>query len=329
MKLSIVMPVYNAEKYLCKAVDSVLKQTFQDFELILVDDGSTDSSAEICDRLKEQDDRIRVIHQANQGIGGARNTGLCASKGDYIGFMDNDDLIHPQMFELLTYVANKENADIVMLTEKLVDETWNIPNSTYDIENILYHEEDISFMYQNMFAKSKYDTSYVVIWNKIYRREILENVRFPEYGAEDSVFNCQAYIKANRILVLDSQPDFYYWIQRKTSTCHSDYSMYHCMRLKSFFDMEKFIYENVNSCHKYILDKTYRRILSTKFDSRHTKYADLVKQILSEGFSEFQTRFIKNEDISTRIKIVYSLFYYLPITYAFFRKLEYIKAKIF
>lgn len=111
--VSVVIPVYNVEQYLCECVDSVLNQTFRDVEIILVDDGATDSSGAICDRYGQQDARIRVIHQANGGLSVARNTGLDASEGKYVYFLDSDDYIVPDALEALLNLAESENSDVV------------------------------------------------------------------------------------------------------------------------------------------------------------------------------------------------------------------------
>ena len=110
-KISVIVPVYNVEKYLHECVDSVLAQTFTDFELILVNDGSQDNSGAICDEYASKDERIIIIHQNNQGQAAARNAGVAIAKGEWIHFLDSDDLIHPQMLEIL-YGAVDENTQI-------------------------------------------------------------------------------------------------------------------------------------------------------------------------------------------------------------------------
>ena len=112
MKLSIIIPVYNTEKYLHRCVDSVLQQNMSDYELILVDDGSTDGSGKICDEYKEKDSRVKVIHTQNQGVSKARNTGLELSSGEYIGFVDADDYIDADMYEKLIEASIDSNADV-------------------------------------------------------------------------------------------------------------------------------------------------------------------------------------------------------------------------
>ena len=121
-KASVIVPVYNVEAYLEKCVQSILLQTEQDFELLLVDDGSTDSSGQLCEELAKQDSRIRVIHQENQGLGGARNTGIREAKGDWLLLVDSDDWIEPEILEKSLEAGLREEADMVVFPFRSVDE---------------------------------------------------------------------------------------------------------------------------------------------------------------------------------------------------------------
>ncbi len=121
-KASVIVPVYNVEAYLEKCVQSILRQTERDFELLLVDDGSTDSSGQLCEELAKKDSRIRVIHQENQGLGGARNTGIREAKGDWLLLVDSDDWIEPEILEKSLEAGLREEADMVVFPFRSVDE---------------------------------------------------------------------------------------------------------------------------------------------------------------------------------------------------------------
>ena len=113
-KISIVVPIYNVEKYVKKCIESLIKQTYKNIEIILVDDGSTDSSAEIIDEYANKDSRIIAIHQKNKGVSSARNTGLKAARGEYIGFVDPDDYVDCQMYEVMVNKLQASLADLVV-----------------------------------------------------------------------------------------------------------------------------------------------------------------------------------------------------------------------
>ena len=174
MKLSIIVPVYNAEKHLDKTITNILEQTFTDFELLLIDDGSKDRSGDICDNWSKKDSRVKVIHQENTGVGGARNAGLEVAQGEYIGFVDNDDLIHPQMYEILLGIAEKENADIVMSFAALVNENEEVRFDSLDLYSINYKKVDALYLYSSLYSSSITDGPYRSIWNKIYKNSIID-----------------------------------------------------------------------------------------------------------------------------------------------------------
>ena len=113
MKISVIVPIYNTERYLSECIDSIIRQTYRNLEIILVDDGSTDKSFTICNNYAMLDERIQVVHQANQGVSAARNNGLSRASGDLISFVDSDDTLDDDMYELLVRVIEEYNADIV------------------------------------------------------------------------------------------------------------------------------------------------------------------------------------------------------------------------
>ena len=123
--ISIIVPVYNVEKYLARCLESILEQTYKDLEVILVDDGSTDASPQICDQYAEKDKRIRVVHKKNGGLSDARNYGMRIMRGNYVVFIDSDDLIHKQAVELLYQNIKKYNADICYAEHGCVDRKRN------------------------------------------------------------------------------------------------------------------------------------------------------------------------------------------------------------
>lgn len=127
--LSIIVPIYNSGEYLSATLENVLAQNYEKYELILVDDGSTDGSGALCDEFAERDPRIRVIHQKNAGVSAARNAGLDAAGGEYVGFVDSDDLIEPEMFSTLTGIAAQYDADIVQCRHDRLDSVQGVTYS--------------------------------------------------------------------------------------------------------------------------------------------------------------------------------------------------------
>ena len=170
-KLSIIIPVYNAEPYIKRCMDSVLCQTFSDFELIIVNDGSADDSARIADEYAGEDYRIIVIHQGNQGVSSARNTGLEIAAGEYIAFVDSDDEIKPNMYQALLDGSN--NADVVMCG-KVIMNTSLPQDSLYDLP---IHVEGVENVRKGLLSKFYNSSFYPLVscWGKLYRRKLLQD----------------------------------------------------------------------------------------------------------------------------------------------------------
>ena len=151
--LSVIVPVYNVQKYLDQCVESVLKQTYTDFEVILVDDGSTDNSGKMCDDWAQKDDRIKVVHQKNQGLSGARNTGIDTSEGEYLVFVDSDDLIAENMFSTLMPMMTDENLDAVWCTfNRFYNDDVNQINSVIKSGVDAWYKK---YLYPNVLQKKK------------------------------------------------------------------------------------------------------------------------------------------------------------------------------
>lgn len=199
--ISVVVPVYKAEPYLRRCVDSILAQTHQDLEIILVDDGSPDNCGAICDEYAEKDSRIRVIHQQNRGLSGARNAGLEQASGDYVAFLDSDDYVDPTMYEQLLRVLREQDADIAECGYR-----WIKPDVTYDRENtgkvdVYTNLESLEKLY---FGDQLFGGISIVVWNKLYRRQLLEGLQFAQgLNFEDVDFTPRALYKAKKIAKLN------------------------------------------------------------------------------------------------------------------------------
>lgn len=182
--ISVIVPVYRVEKYLPTCIDSILNQTFTDFELILVDDGSPDRCPEICDEVARRDARVRVIHQANAGLSAARNAGIEIAHGEWLGFVDSDDYIAPQFYEKLYQTAQRTDADCVMCSVQNVDESGK------PIDSALMRVADEVKTGREVLRKIGRDdvTPYLTAWNKLYRRKLFNTLRYPAGRQNEDVF---------------------------------------------------------------------------------------------------------------------------------------------
>ena len=213
-KVSIIVPVYNAEQTLRRCVDSVLSQTYTDFELLLVDDGSRDSSAAICDGYAARDSRVRVIHKPNSGVSDTRNQGLSQARGTYLQFLDSDDWITPDATSAMVRAAEEHQCDLVISDFYRVVGERVSRKGDIDDDTVLSREEFASHMMENPA-----DFYYGVLWNKLYRRDIVEahHLRMdPDISwCEDFMFNLEYIRFAERFYAL--QVPIYYYVKTKGS----------------------------------------------------------------------------------------------------------------
>ncbi|MEE1238342.1 MAG: glycosyltransferase [Acutalibacteraceae bacterium] len=204
MRFSIILPIYNVEKYLKECVDSILKQTFRDYEIILVDDGSTDGSPELCDKLAETYDFIRVIHKANGGAADSRNVGLKSAIGDYILFIDSDDFILSEHFLEDVNNSFSENVDMVLYKySKFFDDTKNLAECNFSYESAKLKENYADKIYELVKA----DAFFGMAWIRAIRKDIiLDNQIFFETGltGEDMDWNYELMLNVSNIELLDN-----------------------------------------------------------------------------------------------------------------------------
>ena len=209
--ISVIVPVFNAEKYLTRCVDSILKQTFSDFELLLIDDGSRDNSSEICDSYAEKDKRVCVIHQSNRGQAATRNYGVSKAKGEWIVFIDSDDIIHPQMLEFL-YCAVKEHKTKISCCRACEDKILPMTFlQDYKYESLLYETDEKNLVKWYLGEDNVDRFLYWVVWGKLIHRSILESFPLEEGRIyEDNAIVFRWLYEAKRIAFCNSIMYFYF-----------------------------------------------------------------------------------------------------------------------
>ncbi|HWK24487.1 MAG TPA: glycosyltransferase [Ureibacillus sp.] len=209
--ISVIIPIYNVEKYLNRCIDSVINQTYENLEIILINDGSPDLCGKICDEYSKTDQRIKVIHKENGGVSSARNVGLKAAKGDYIAFVDPDDYVTRNMFEKLNHYREESQADIVSCCALVENDEGVIKNSFFKITNdsIVVDKQRaiIQLVWNNYLAESDRYIDIGVPWGKLYRKSMLtdNNIEFKESlrRQQDNIFNLYAFHNANKIVYID------------------------------------------------------------------------------------------------------------------------------
>ena len=200
--ISVIVPIFNIKEYVEKCIKSIVEQTYTNLEIILVDDGSTDGSGEICDQFALQDDRITVFHKTNGGLSDARNYALDRVNGDLIAFVDGDDWIHPEMYEIMHSIMKEKNADIV---------TCGFEQHKIEFAKQHYIQDNLNIkILTREEALCDIETPLVVAWNKLYKSEIFSDIRYPKGKLhEDEYVIHRILYKCTRIAVIDSPLYFY------------------------------------------------------------------------------------------------------------------------
>ena len=215
--VSIIVPVYQVEKYLEKCLGSIIGQTYGNLEIILVDDGSTDHGPAICDRFRSEDSRIQVIHQANGGLSHARNVGLAAATGDFIGFVDSDDWIEPQMIDALMSALQETGADIAVCGRQVEEEGAQSSPDNADVPpgQLYSAEEALKMMIQEGALIRN------AVWDKLYRRSVISNITFPEGKIYEDLLWSPLVMGNAKAIVYVGCP-LYHYLQRPESLSHHE-----------------------------------------------------------------------------------------------------------
>lgn len=209
-KISLIVPVYNVEKYLRKCINSILYQTYQNLEIILVDDGSKDKSGEICDEFKNIDDRIIVIHKKNGGLSDARNAGIEIATGKYLGFIDSDDYVQNDMYEYLYKLLRENNADISICDYMVVHENQKVTLRDIPSKIQIYNKKEAI---KEILKRNKIQD---YAWNKLYKLELFKDVKYPiGRKMEDLGTTYKLFDSANKIVVGNQKK--YFYLQRNGS----------------------------------------------------------------------------------------------------------------
>ena len=214
--LTVGVACYNIEQFIAACLDSVLAQTYRNLEILVVDDGSTDGAGDICDAYAKKDARIRVIHQENRGLGGARNTVIREAKGEYIAFVDGDDRIDPGMYETLLSFLEEEALDIAICAYRTVSVGEYVQPVRTDREAKRFLMDRETLLEYMLLENNEVYFSHAA-WNKLYRVSLIGDLRFPEHQKfEDIVYTAKLFAKADNAGFIDL-PLYYYTSDRQGS----------------------------------------------------------------------------------------------------------------
>lgn len=256
--ISVIIPVYNIKEYLHRCIDSVITQTYGNLEILLIDDGSTDGSGLICDSYAEKDSRIKVLHKENGGVSSARNLGLQNAKGDYIGFVDGDDVIENEMFQRLLDNAKKYQCDISCCQMDTVDvngralTNYHTEQKILDVKSIVYEYFTEGFIKEMMYSQC----------NKIFSRQCLSGLYFRPYRyGEDILFIFEALMNSNKVYY--DEYIGYHYIHRENSAMTRTFSIDRIDYINAIRQLEDICIKNYPEVSEKVQTWVYQHVLIT------------------------------------------------------------------
>lgn len=243
--VSVIVPVYNSEKFLCRCIDSILNQTYRNIELILVNDGSTDKSGDICNNYADRDPRVHVLHQANKGVSAARNSGIYHASGNYLQFVDSDDFIDCNMTDTLVEAIEKNSASLVICGYKRVDSATGLCiQNNCSPEYGLYNFNEFLNIMDCLYIRFLINSP----CNKIYRTQIIKDnsilYRKDIELGEDLLFNLDILKKSNAFQIIPDCP--YNYIQYN----YGNYGNLTNKRRKNLYEIQKMLFEQTISLYE-------------------------------------------------------------------------------
>ena len=314
--ISIIVPVYNASQYLYRCIESILNQTYKDFELILVDDGSTDESYEICKKYANEDDRIRVFHKENGGQSSARNLGLDFATGEYISFIDSDDWIHPQMLEILYKAVTDFDAQMSCCDFRPIKNVNDLEKIEY--ENLQY-EQDIKNLCQVLSKEtifSDYRRNYIYklqpsVCNKLIKRRIFDDIRFCEGMIyEDEHILMYIVDKISKCVIIDTQLYYYYCLNQ--STIRSGFSEKKFSALDLAMSEIDFFHNVKSEMEQFLFQYVFWFIsLSIVVYNYENQYINLFKQYKRKAVKYFP-KVLASSNLCRMMKMVWILSFFSP-----------------
>lgn len=311
-KISIIVPVYNVEKYIEKCIESIREQTYENLEIIIINDGSTDSSEYICNKYFQKDKRIIFVNQENHGVSATRNRGLDISTGNYIGFVDSDDYIACDMFELLYKNMRGYDADISMCNAQSVyangktasDENGRnlFENYNLDSDDVLVLENDKKIVYS-----LKSDNNY--LWNKLYKKSLFNEIIFPYNKIFEDIFVMYKLIEKCRKIIIS--PEYkYYYVQRENSIISQHFTARQFDLFESYTERYDYLlnkYPYLEATHrKYIFTSLMQCIHKAYISGKIEAYIETIKNMIDKaGKYDFEKCGL-SEEHENILKIIFS-----------------------
>lgn len=288
--ISVIVPIYKVEKYIDRCVDSILAQSFADFELILVDDGSPDKCPQICDEYAKKDSRIRVIHKENGGLSDARNAGIDIAEGEWLAFIDSDDYVHEDYLKSMYNAAIENNADLAVCDFVRVNDDEEVIEDEHRFDELV--TEDKNAMFEHLYSNWRIRPA----WNKLYRKEIFSELRFAfgkihedEFAIHHVLWNC------GKLAVI--KDGLYYYRIRQNSIMTTESPKSRLDGLEAILEQYEFCAERKVITDEYVTGIEYMNSvidMEKRMDEQSKpRYKELKKRYENIYFSEKKNKNLK------------------------------------
>ena len=311
-KISVIIPIYNTGEYLPRCLDSILHNTYQNLEVICINDGSTDDSAAILEQYAKADSRIIAVNQENAGVSAARNTGLDRATGDFIAFVDSDDWVHSQYFEILIQFGSSKKADIVACNFCRTHQFDSNAYITYPHSKMTCLLLPFEKVTSNGFLKR-------LVWGRLYAKDLINQFRFDRVlmWGEDTAFNLSALLKKTNLRFAWVDIPLYFYFYRDTSISNT-ISYERRFRLPKWY-LKNFTKFNSTHAQKYILEQACKETLSSRylemFNPQKAEVASACKNIMADCLNAMCTSGL----FSARELLKYKVLFRFPSIYRLIR----------
>lgn len=317
--ISIIVPSFNEEKNIARCLDSILDQTYKNFEVICVDDNSTDSTFDIIKEYSLKDNRIKPFKNPGKGVSSARNFGIENSSGEYLGFVDSDDFIQPQMYEFLTRAIDENRCEIAVCRYEKTSEL-NKKIFEYNCREC-FAEEFVNFYDADFVAKNELTLTSACM--KLISRELIKkSEKFLKYKiGEDTIFCADIWTQTDKVFLVDSPLYCYYTNLESVSYTEVWHEKWFDLIETRFIAYEKFRTLKNPLASSFYLERGMKLLLSYRFNIKGTENEKKFKKPIKNYFKKYFKVYLKSSDISIKNKIFVSVFRFFPFLYTAFRKM--------
>lgn len=313
--ISVIVTIYKVERFLKDCVGSILRSTYRDIEVILVEDGSPDGSGAICDDFASLDGRVRVIHKENAGVSEARNSGIKAAKGDYILFVDGDDVVHPRMIEVLLDGIESGDYDFAMINVVPITENgYHEKINDMDIDTSSRRVLEQSYCVRRLLDVGAASLQFHVPINKLIKRSLVKDMFFKTTGGEDFEWNLRMFLRSRQGIAIDA--NLYYYIQHEASMTHSGINSTYIDRIRSYYLCLNDIPADNRTYRAQCLKAMYSMLLGVRYASRGTSFYQEAKECGKKIYNKTKDELLAS-DLSWSRKMRFLCLYHMPWMYTF------------